>query len=52
MGHLSNPPIMAYPGFSKAFILRTDASRDGFGAVLYQNQEGVMRVTAYASRAL
>ena len=27
VGHLSNPPIMAYPGFSKAFILHTDASR-------------------------
>ena len=52
VGHLSNPPIMAYPDFSKAFILHTDASKDGLGAVLYQNQEGVMRVIAYASRAL
>ena len=43
---------MAYPDFSKAFILHTDASKDGLGAVLYQNQEGVMRVIAYASRAL
>ena len=52
VGHLSNPPIMAYLDFSKAFILHIDASKDGFGAVLYQNQEGVMRVIAYASRAL
>ena len=50
--HLSNPPIMAYPDFSKAFTLHTDASKDGLGAVLYQNQDGVMRVIAYASRAL
>ena len=52
VGHLSNPPIMAYPDFSKAFTLHTDASKDGLGAVLYQNQDGVMRVIAYASRAL
>ena len=46
--HLSNPPIMAYPNFSKVFTLHTDASKDGLGAVLYQNQDGVMRVIAYA----
>ena len=50
--HLSNPPVMAYPDFSKAFTLHTDASKDGLGAVQYQNQDGVMRVIAYASRAL
>ena len=52
MEYLSNPPVMAYPDFSKAFTLHTDASKDGLGAVLYQNQDGVMRVIAYASRAL
>ena len=52
VGHLSNPPIMAYPDFPKAFILHTDARRKGLGAVLYQKHEGVMRVVAYASRAL
>ena len=52
VGNLSNPPIMAYPDISKAFILHTDASREGLGAVLYQKHEGVMRVVAYASRAL
>ena len=49
VGHLSNPPIKAYPDFSKAFILRADASREGLGAVLYQKHEGVMRVVANAS---
>ena len=43
---------MAYPDFSKAFILHTDAIREGFGAELYQKHEGVMRVIAYASGAL
>ena len=50
--HLSNPPVMAYPDFSKAFTRHTDASKEGLGAVLYQNQDGVMRAIAYASRAL
>ena len=49
---LSNPPIMVNPDFSNAFTLHTDASKDGLGAVLYQNQDGVMKVIAYASRAL
>ena len=43
---------MAYPDFSKAFTLHTDASKNVLGAVLYQSQDGVMRVIAYASRAL
>ena len=49
--HLSNPPVMAYPDFSNAFTLHTDASNDGLGVVLYQNQDGVMGVIAYASGA-
>lgn len=52
MAYLSNPPIMAYPEFSKSFTLHTDASKDGFGAVFYQNQDGVMWVIAYASQSL
>lgn len=40
VGHLSNPPIMAYPDFSEAFILHTDASREGLGAELYQKVGG------------
>ena len=52
MGHLSSPPIMAYPDFSKEFTLHTDASGEGLGGVLYQKQNDVMRVIAYASRAL
>ena len=52
IGHLTNPPLMAYPDYEKPFIVRTDASKDGLGAVLYQRQNGKTRVIAYASRAL
>ena len=34
------------------FILHTDSSSEGLGAVLYQNQEGKLRVIAYASRSV
>lgn len=40
VGRLSNLPIIAYPDFSKAFILHTDTSREGLGAELYQKYEG------------
>ncbi|KAK3742618.1 hypothetical protein QZH41_000460, partial [Actinostola sp. cb2023] len=49
---LTTPPIMAYPDHSQPFVLHTDASNDGLGAVLYQRQEGKMRVIGYGSRAL
>ena len=49
---LINPPIMAYPNYSDPFILHTDASEVGLGAVLYQRQNGSLRVIAYGSRTL
>ena len=49
---LVEPPILGFPDFNKSFILHTDASNQGLGAVLYQEQEEKLRVIAYASRTL
>ena len=45
-----NASILAFPKLP--FILHTDSSTQGLGAVLYQKQEGKLRVIAYASRSV
>ncbi len=49
---LTLPPVLGYPKFEEPFILHCDASQEGLGAVLYQRQEGKLRVIAYGSRTL
>ena len=49
----SQTPILAYENYEKPFKLHTDASENGLGAVLYQQQDdGTERFIAYASRTL
>lgn len=45
-------PVLAYADFSRPFQLYTDASLEGLGAVLAQEQDGQERVVAFASRSL
>ena len=47
-----SPPILAYADYSKPFVLNTDASGQGLGSVLYQQQDDQLKVIAYASRGL
>ena len=40
IGKITSPPLLAYPDYNALFIVHTDASQDGLGAVLYQKQNG------------
>ena len=48
----NSTPILAYPDYKLPFILHPDSSSEGLGAVLYQKQNGKLRVIAYASRSV
>ena len=51
--HLISAPVLVYPDFTKPFTLHTDASGEGLGAVLEQEQpDGRPHPIAYASRTL
>ena len=48
----TSTPIFAYWDYQLPFFLLTDSSSEGLGAVLYQKQDGKLRVIAYASRSV
>ena len=50
--HLKSPNVIAYPDFSKPFVVHTDASQEGLGAALYQDQDGKTKIVSLASRTL
>ena len=50
---LISAPVLGYPDYSKPFLLETDASLKGLGAVLsQQTADGDYKPIAYASRSL
>lgn len=49
---ITQSPILTRADFTRPFILETDASDVGIGAVLMQEQEGEKKVIMYASRSL
>ena len=50
---LLTAPILAYPDFARNFVLETDASKQGLGAILSQLQDdSKLHPLAYASRSL
>jgi transposase InsO family protein len=49
---LTKAPILAFPDGHSPFELHIDGSHQALGAVLYQRQQGILRVIAYGSRTV
>ena len=48
-----NSPVLAFADYTKDFLLKTDALKEGLGAVLSQKQEdGWFHLVAYGSQAV
>ena len=52
-GKISSAPVLVFPDFDKPFLLETDASKEGLGAVLSQKQDdGCYHPVVFGSRTL
>ena len=49
---LSSTPILQLPDWNKPFVVRSDASDIGIGAVLLQEDDNILKPVAYISRKL
>lgn len=49
---ITTTPILAFADYTRPFQLHIDASSHGLGAVLYQKQNGQLRVISFGSRGL
>ena len=50
---ITSAPVLVFPDFNKPFLLETDASKEGLGAVLSQKQDdGRYHPVAFGSRTL
>ena len=50
---IQSPPVLVFPDFNKPFLLETDASKDGLGAVLSQKQDnGCYHPITFGSHSL
>ena len=49
---LSTAPVLSYPDFTAEFILESDGSNHGIGAVLSHLKDGVEHPVSYSSRSL
>ena len=49
---LCSDPVLKIPNLSKKFVVRTDASDTGLGAVLLQEHDGILFPVMYCSRKL